>query len=105
MRDSKRATPEIAAGTEHTGDRLIGMFLLGAVLLHPLLIGIFDAGADGYVLGIPLLFVYLFAVWALLIIGLALALRPDDGRRRPRPPVRPLPPTPGQPPLPPWSQR
>jgi hypothetical protein len=57
-------------------DRLIGLFVAGAVLLNPPILTLFSGGS---VLGWPSLFVYLFGVWALLIAGLAIVLerRPE----------------------------
>jgi hypothetical protein len=76
MPEFGRPAPDASAGNARIGDRLIAIFLMGAVLLHPLLIGVFDAGAGRTVFGVPLLFVYLFALWAVLIVGLRLALQP-----------------------------
>jgi len=61
-------------------DRLIGLFVAGAVLLNPPVLDLFSGG---WVFGIPSLYAYFFTVWALLIVGLALVLegsraRPDD---------------------------
>jgi hypothetical protein len=55
-----------------TGDRLVALFLFGCLALSPPLLAIF--GADALVAGIPLLFLYLFAVWAILIVLLALTI-------------------------------
>src|ERR1041384_7262187 len=57
-------------------DRLIAIFMLGALLISPPLLAIFRA--DFRPAGIPLLFVYLFAAWAALILlgMLAIALPP-----------------------------
>ena len=49
------------------GARLGAVFLLGLVLFNPLLIQIFDGGADVAVFGVPLLYLYLFVGWAVLI--------------------------------------
>lgn len=49
------------------GERMVALFLLGMVLFNPLLVDIFDTGAIGSLLGIPTLFLYLFACWAALI--------------------------------------
>ncbi|HMO38967.1 MAG TPA: hypothetical protein PKC76_12510 [Saprospiraceae bacterium] len=46
--------------------RLIGIFLLAAVLLNFPILGIFRS--EMQVLGVPLLFGYLFVVWLLLIV-------------------------------------
>lgn len=48
-------------------ERLGALFLLGLVLFNPLLIRIFDGGAHVAVFGIPLLYLYLFIGWAVLI--------------------------------------
>ncbi len=60
------------------GDRLIALFLLGVLLISPPLLAVFRA--DLLVAGIPLLFLYLFAAWALLVGLLALAI--ETGRSR-----------------------
>ena len=46
--------------------RLIGIFLLAAVLLNFPIIGIFDSNARLW--GVPALYLYLFGIWGLLII-------------------------------------
>ena len=50
------------------GPRLIGLFLLGCLLFNYPLLELFNV--HGRVLGVPVLYAYLFAAWALLI-GLA----------------------------------
>jgi len=50
------------------GPRLIGLFLLGCLLFNYPLLALFNV--PGRVLGVPILYAYLFAAWALLI-GLA----------------------------------
>jgi hypothetical protein len=53
------------------GQRLAALFLLGFLLLnYPLL----DLAGPGRVWGIPILYVYVFAVWALLIGLMALVV-------------------------------
>jgi hypothetical protein len=47
------------------GQRLVALFLLGLLLLNYPLLNLF-ANANR-ILGIPLLYAYVFAVWALLI--------------------------------------
>jgi hypothetical protein len=54
------------------GERLGAVFLVGLVLFNPLLIRIFDGGADVAVFGVPLLYFYLFVGWAVLIGLMAL---------------------------------
>jgi len=55
------------------------LFLLGLVLFNKPLLGIFDAGSETTLFGIPLLYVYLFAAWGLLIALMAWAV---ERRRR-----------------------
>lgn len=52
-------------------ERATGLFLLGAVLFNPLMLNIFDRGIESGLLGVPLLFIYIFCAWALLIVLLA----------------------------------
>lgn len=47
------------------GQRLVAIFLLGCLLLNYPILYLFDKIHD--VLGIPLLYLYLFGVWAALI--------------------------------------
>jgi hypothetical protein len=54
------------------GQRLVALFLLGFLLLNYPLLNLF-AGA-GQVLGIPVLYAYVFTVWALLIGLMALVV-------------------------------
>jgi hypothetical protein len=55
-----------------TGDRLIALFLLGVLLFSAPMMAIFNL--DTLVLGIPLLYLYLFGAWLLLVAVLALVL-------------------------------
>jgi hypothetical protein len=50
--------------------RLIGLFLLGYLLFNHPIISLFNL--PQMVLGIPLLYGYIFAVWVLLIVLVAL---------------------------------
>lgn len=52
---------------EHA-DRLVALFVLGCLVLTYPLLALFNR--SGTVFGVPLLYVYLFGVWAVLI-GLA----------------------------------
>ena len=54
------------------GPRLVALFLLGLLLLNYPLLHLFER--SGEVLGIPLLYAYVFAVWGLLIALMALVL-------------------------------
>ncbi len=81
-------------GEDRIGERLGALFLLGAVIFNPLIIDIFDLGAERSLLGIPVLYVYVFAAWGALIALLAAVVElsaPDEERRPP-----PLPEQPGR---------
>lgn len=52
-----------------TGERLVAVFLAGLVLFNYPLLSLFDGGKA--VFGIPLLYVYVFVVWAGLIALMA----------------------------------
>ena len=54
------------------GQRLVALFLLGFLLLNYPLLDLF--AGPGQVLGIPVLYVYMFAVWAVLIALMALVV-------------------------------
>jgi len=58
------------------GPRLVALFLLGLLLLNYPLLDLFER--PGEVFGIPLLFAYVFSVWALLIALMALVLEKRD---------------------------
>jgi hypothetical protein len=55
-----------------TGQRLIALFLLGALLFNYPLFALFAAST--HVAGIPLLHVYVFVAWAALIALMALVI-------------------------------
>jgi len=54
------------------GQRLVALFLLGFLLLNYPLLNLF--AGSGLVLGIPVLYAYVFTVWALLIGLMALVV-------------------------------
>ena len=54
------------------GQRLVALFLLGVLLLNYPLLTLFTGHAR--VLGIPVLYAYVFAVWVLLIALMALVV-------------------------------
>ena len=56
-------------GSGLKGQRLIAIFLLGCLLLNYPLFSLF--AGDSRIAGIPLLYVYVFVVWALLIALMA----------------------------------
>ena len=61
----------------HLGERTVALTLLG----HRPLLDVFDAGANATLGGIPVLFLYLFGAWALLIVLLGIVIEragPDD---------------------------
>lgn len=61
------------------GPRMVALFLFGFVALNPPLLSLFDIGE--FVMGIPLLYVYLFVFWAAFIVLMALGM---ECRERPR---------------------
>jgi hypothetical protein len=64
---------------KRTSERLVALFLLGVLLLFPPLLGVFNQPVRSF--GVPLLFLYLFVIWAVLILLTAAVVRslgPDD---------------------------
>ena len=61
---------------DRKGERLVGLFVLGCLLFNFPFLALFNVRTT--LLGVPLLYVYLFAAWSLLIVLAALILeRPD----------------------------
>ncbi|MGZ5032162.1 MAG: hypothetical protein ACXWAC_03100 [Usitatibacter sp.] len=58
------------------GQRLVGLFLLGCLLFNYPMLALFNVRAT--VLGVPLLYAYLFAAWALLIVLVAFIMERTD---------------------------
>ena len=58
------------------GERLIGIFLLGCLLFNFPLLALFNV--RGTVLGIPVLYAYLFTAWGLLIALVAVIMERTD---------------------------
>jgi hypothetical protein len=58
------------------GPRLAALFLLGCLLFNYPLLALFNVRAT--VLGVPLLYAYLFFAWALLIALVAIAVEAAD---------------------------
>ncbi len=54
------------------GQRLIALFLLGCLLFNYPLLYLFNS--DNRLFGIPLVYIYMFAAWALLIALTALVV-------------------------------
>ncbi len=59
-------------GSGLKGQRLIALFLLGCLTFNYPLVSLFAGGT--HVFGIPLLYVYVFCVWALLIALMAFVI-------------------------------
>ena len=62
--------------TSRRAPRLAGLFLLGCLLFNYPMLALFNVRAS--VFGIPLLYAYLFAAWALLIALVALVMERGD---------------------------
>ena len=60
-----------------TGERLLALFLLGVLLFSPPMLQIFSV--ETYFVGVPVLYVYLFVAWAVLIF-IAASLAGDRSR-------------------------
>ena len=58
------------------GQRLVGLFLLGCLLFSYPLLAIFNVRAT--ILGVPLVYTYLFVAWALLIALIAVIMKRPD---------------------------
>ena len=58
------------------GERLVGLFLLGCLMFNFPLLALFNVRAT--VFGIPMLYAYLFAAWALLIALVAVIMERSD---------------------------
>ena len=67
------------------GERSLGLFALGLVIFNPPLLSIFSI--ERLPFGLPLLYLFLFAAWALLIVMMALNARSRDeaGPSKPEP--------------------
>ena len=64
---------------KRTSERLVALFLLGVVLMFPPVLGVFNQSVRPF--GMPLLYLYLFVVWAALILltaGVVRSLGSDD---------------------------
>ena len=54
-------------------ERLVALALLGLLLFNYPLLSLFST--EGTILGVPVLYAYLFTVWAVLLVAVALAVR------------------------------
>jgi hypothetical protein len=59
--------------SEKWAPRLVALCMLGCLLFNYPILALFNV--QGAVLGIPVLYAYIFTVWALLIALIALAVR------------------------------
>ncbi len=64
-----------------TGEGLFFLFLLGVLLFNPPLLSIFDIPRQ--LLGIPLLYIYLFACWGFLLLLVAFIVEKGGDRGEP----------------------
>jgi hypothetical protein len=66
-------------------DRLLGLFLAGVVLFNPPVLNLFG----GTIFGWPVLYLYLYGAWAVLIAGIEFISerggRPTDAGEKPPP--------------------
>ena len=62
-----------------TGERSIALFLLGVLAFNPPILSIFSG--DAMIAGIPVLYLYLFLAWSVIILLAALTSerQPDAG--------------------------
>jgi hypothetical protein len=75
-------------GPKRTGERLLSLLIVGTILINFPLLSVFSN--NNLFLGFPVLFVYLFFVWGLIIGAMVLVLRdrprrssdPDSARKR-----------------------
>ena len=65
-----------------TGQRAIAIFFLAAIAFSPVFISIFSG--EGFVLGIPKLFFYLFLAWGLVVLAIAVNVFRSGAGRDPR---------------------
>ena len=55
--------------TEAKGQRLIALFILGCLLFNYPVLSLFNVAAEAF--GVPVLYAYIFAAWALLVALMA----------------------------------
>jgi hypothetical protein len=74
---------------ENIGERSLALFLMGLLLFNPPILSLFSV--DGFLLGIPVLYVYLFVSWSAFIAFMAIrshgAETIDDLQVQARPPL------------------
>jgi hypothetical protein len=57
---------------ERKGERLVALFIFGCVLFNYPVLSLFNVAAVAF--GVPLLYAYIFAAWALLVALMALVV-------------------------------
>jgi hypothetical protein len=57
---------------EAKGQRLVALFILGCLLFNYPVLSLFNLPADAF--GVPLLYVFIFAAWAVLVALMAFAV-------------------------------
>ena len=57
---------------EAKGQRLVALFILGCVLFNYPVLSLFNVAGDAF--GVPLLYVFIFAAWAVLVALMAVAV-------------------------------
>lgn len=60
------------ARDEAKGQRLVALFILGCVLFNYPVLSLFNVAGDAF--GVPLLYVFIFAAWAVLVALMAVAV-------------------------------
>jgi len=60
------------ARDEAKGQRLMALFILGCVLFNYPVLSLFNLSADAF--GVPLLYAFIFAAWAVLVSLMAFAV-------------------------------
>jgi hypothetical protein len=65
-------------GPKRKGERLISLLIVGTILLNFPLLSVFNK--TYLLLGFPVLFLYLFSIWGLIIGAMVLVLRDRPGR-------------------------
>ena len=61
---------------DRRNERLVGLFLLGCLLFNFPLLALFNVRTT--VLGVPLLYAYLFVAWSLVVVLVALVMERSD---------------------------
>ena len=60
-------------GAKRTPERLVALFLFGVMLMFPPILEVFNQPVR--ILGVPVLYLYVFAAWAVLIVLVAAIVR------------------------------